>query len=145
MGDEYLEAGAVASDETDGDVTSEIIIAGDDMNTNASGSYTITYDVSDAAAPQLTYTHGQGVATPVEDNTSPVITLNGDASVTIILGDKYLEAGAVASDETDGNITSEIIIAGDNVNTNALGSYTITYDVSDGGQLTVQLTRTVRW
>ena len=74
----------------------------------------------------------------------PVITLNGDTSVTIILGDEYLEAGAVAGDETDGDITSEIIIAGDNVNTNAPGSYTVTYDISDAaGNAAIQLKRTV--
>ena len=42
------------------------------------------------------------------DTTPPVITRNGDAALTIIVGDTYTDAGAVASDNIAGTITGSI-------------------------------------
>ncbi|WP_345278251.1 immunoglobulin-like domain-containing protein, partial [Litoribaculum gwangyangense] len=52
--------------------------------------------------------------------------------------------GATASDNKDGDITANIVIGGDIVNTNIPGSYIITYNVSDAaGNAATQVTRTV--
>ncbi|WP_188407875.1 immunoglobulin-like domain-containing protein, partial [Hyunsoonleella pacifica] len=78
------------------------------------------------------------------DTTPPVITLNGNTSVDVILGNTYNEQGATASDNVDGDISSNIVIAGDTVDTSTLGTYIITYDVSDAaGNAATQVTRTV--
>ena len=45
----------------------------------------------------------------VEDTTIPVITLTGDATVTIEVGSTYTDAGATALDNYDGDITDDIV------------------------------------
>lgn len=47
FGEPYEELGATAIDDVDGDISSLIVIGGDVVNTNVSGSYVITYNVSD--------------------------------------------------------------------------------------------------
>ena len=60
----------------------------------------------------------------------PVIILQGAASVSLEVGTTYTDAGATASDNVDGPITSQIVTVNP-VDTTALGMYTITYNVSD--------------
>ncbi|MEI8130553.1 MAG: immunoglobulin-like domain-containing protein [bacterium] len=82
-------------------------------------------------------------ATPPADTTPPVITLVGDASVSISQGATYTDSGATASDDVDGNITANIHVAG-TVDTTTAGSYTLTYSVSDAaGNPATPVTRTV--
>ncbi len=64
------------------------------------------------------------------DTTKPVITLLGDENVTLTVGDTYIDAGATATDDVDGDITANIKTTSD-VNTSAEGIYTVTYEVSD--------------
>ena len=65
------------------------------------------------------------------DTTPPVITLLGNANMTVEQGDTFTDPGATASDNVDGNITANIVVGGDSVDTNTLGDYVITYDVQD--------------
>lgn len=60
------------------------------------------------------------------DVTPPVITLFG-GSVTVAQGD-YSDPGYSATDDTDGNITSSVIVSG--LGTTP-GNYTLNYNVSD--------------
>jgi hypothetical protein len=74
----------------------------------------------------------------------PVISLNGASTVNLSPGDAYNELGATATDNVDGNISGSIIIGGDTVNTNVLGSYVVTYNVSDAaGNNAVEVIRAV--
>ena len=66
----------------------------------------------------------------VKDTTAPVIALVSDANVTIYSGTSYTDAGATASDNVDGNITSSISVTNP-VDSNTVGTYTVTYSVSD--------------
>ena len=75
----------------------------------------------------VTNTYGQCGSTCV----APVISLTG-TDVTINNGDTYTDAGATASDDEEGDITANIVVGGDSVDTSTDGTYTITYDVSDG-------------
>ena len=79
------------------------------------------------------------------DNINPLITLNGPSTVDHILGSSYIDQGATATDNIDGDISSSIITSGlEEVNINQVGSYTITYNVSDSaGNSATQVTRTV--
>ena len=78
-----------------------------------------------------------------EDSIAPVITLLGDATVSIEVGDTYIDAGATAKDNYDGDITSNIVTVS-NVDTAIVGSYTVTYDVSDAnGNAAATVTRLV--
>lgn len=72
---------------------------------------------------------GGTIVTP--DTTAPVITLLGENPVNLYVGDTYVEAGATAIDDVDGDITSSVIIGGDVVNTSVVGTYVVTYNVSD--------------
>ena len=71
----------------------------------------------------------------------PVITLTGDASVDTPSGSPYTDAGATAVDNIDGDLTP---IATSNVNTAIVGSYTVTYNVTDfAGNEATPVSRTV--
>ena len=78
-----------------------------------------------------------------EGGEAPVITLVGDSEITIEVGMSYVDEGATALDVVDGNLTSDIVIVNP-VDTNTLGVYTITYDVTDSvGNDAIQVTRNV--
>lgn len=72
----------------------------------------------------------------------PVITLNGDETMTIALGEEFNDPGATAVDTTDGDVTDGITATG-TVNTEEAGTYTITYRVTNSNGLTATKTRTV--
>ena len=59
-----------------------------------------------------------------------MLTLNGDESIYVLLHERYVEEGAKATDNCDGDLTSEITISGE-VNTDKEGEYTLTYSVKD--------------
>ena len=64
------------------------------------------------------------------DTVAPVITVLGDNPLQVIVGDDFIDPGVSAIDNRDGNITEDVIISGD-VNTNEIGTYSVTYNVSD--------------
>jgi VCBS repeat-containing protein len=77
------------------------------------------------------------------DSTPPVIALRGSASVTLTIDSQYVDAGATATDAEDGDLTSRIVVTNP-VDTTVLGTYTITYSVSDlSGNAATPVTRTV--
>jgi hypothetical protein len=77
------------------------------------------------------------------DVTPPVISLLGSTPVSIELGSTYTDAGATALDNIDGDITGSIVPTS-TVNTAAVGSYTVTYNVSDAaGNAATPVVRTV--
>lgn len=77
------------------------------------------------------------------DTVKPVITLTGSATVNVVQGNTYNDAGATATDNVDGNITADIVVGG-SVDTNVVGAYQITYNVSDAaGNAADEVTRTV--
>ena len=78
-----------------------------------------------------------------ENNDSePEITLQGNKTITLKVGDTYREQGAKATDEKDGDISSKIQISG-SVNTSRAGTYTITYSVTNSNNKTATVTRTI--
>ena len=76
------------------------------------------------------------------DTTPPVITITGSSSISLNVGDSYTDAGATATDNIDGNLTSSIITSG-TVDTATAGTYTITYSVSDAAGNSTSASRTV--
>jgi hypothetical protein len=63
--------------------------------------------------------------------------------VNLQIDSPYADAGATATDQEDGDITSRIVVT-NAVNTTLLGTYTITYNVSDlSGNAAKPVTRTV--
>ena len=76
------------------------------------------------------------------DRIKPEITIIGDNPTTIEAGNEYIDAGATALDNYDGNITSNISTVNP-VNTNLVGTYTVTYTVTDSSGNSTTVTRTV--
>lgn len=77
------------------------------------------------------------------DKEKPVITLNGDATITLEYASTYNELGAIATDNKDPEIGTKLVIAG-TVNTSIPGTYTITYNATDWAtNIATQITRTV--
>ncbi len=137
----YIDAGATASDNVDGNITANIVTV-NPVDTSVPGDYTVTYNVSDAAgnaAAQMVRT-----VSVIPDIVAPVISLVGPSPVSVLFGENYIDAGATASDNADGNITADIVTV-NLVNTFALGDYTVTYNVSDAaGNAAVEVVRTVK-
>jgi len=78
VGATFIDPGATAMDSVDGNLTSEIVVSGGPVETTMPGSYTLTYNVSDAemnAAVPVTRTLN------VVDTTPPVITVPADLVV----------------------------------------------------------------
>ncbi|MCB0838384.1 MAG: DUF5011 domain-containing protein, partial [Bacteroidetes bacterium] len=78
------------------------------------------------------------------DTIKPVITLLGDNPLDLIQGQTYNEAGATAFDNLEGDISGNIVIDASAVNTNLVGSYSVTYNVSDlAGNAALEVVRVV--
>lgn len=76
------------------------------------------------------------------DVVAPIITLNGLASVEIELNETYIDAGATAIDDIDGQVT----VTDDSataVDTTREGVYTVTYTAQDAAGNIATATRTV--
>ena len=77
------------------------------------------------------------------DQTPPVITLQGDNPIIMVIGQKYEEPGWNAQDNRDGEMTvSNDMIIG-HVNTEIAGTYFLTYTVQDSWGNSASVTRTV--
>ena len=84
------------------------------------------------------------VPDPAVDDTAPVITLNGPDPQYMTAGDDYIEQGASALDDRDGDITDAIVTDTSTLDTTAPGTYQVTYNVSDtAGNAAVEMVRTV--
>ena len=82
----------------------------------------------------------------VQDSTSPVVTLLGASSVEIDIGDTYgtaEDAGATASDNLDGDLTSSIVTTGLPVDSSSASTQSVVYTVTDSQNLSASITRTV--
>jgi endoglucanase Acf2 len=136
-GTAYTEANATAVDTVDGSVA--VVISGT-VGSDA-GVYNLTYTAVDAAgnSAEKTRTVTVTAAEPEPDTVKPVITLNGDASLSLVEGTTYIEAGAIAVDTVDGSVDAVITgTVGSDV-----GIYTLTYTAVDAAGNSAIATRTV--
>ncbi len=127
---EYDEEGYIATDNYDGDITSNVNITNSDN--------IIFYSVKDSSNNE------EKVQREIiyKDIDKPVITLTGSESESIYQYSNYIESGYTAIDNCDGDITSNVIASG-SVDTNVIGKYTINYKVSDSSGNEDSITREV--
>lgn len=76
------------------------------------------------------------------DSVAPVITILGNNPDTTYLNNTWVDAGATAIDNIDGDITNAIIVMG-TVDTATAGTYTIWYKATDAWGNSDSLSRTV--
>ena len=88
----------------------------------------------------LTACGSSGGDSGIDYSTYPVITLNGDAEISLEYGEEYQELGATVSDDVDTDL--EVTISGD-VDSSVLTDYTITYTATDSDGHISTITRTV--
>jgi len=106
------------------------------------GNHIITAVATDLAGNSTTATATIEIY-QARDTTPPVITRLGDAAVTVEAGSVYVDAGATALDDRDGDITASIVTTNP-VNTMETDSYSVAYNVSDAaGNPAAEVTRQV--
>lgn len=104
------------------------------------GTTTVVCTASDSSGNQ---TMGQFDVT-VLDEEAPTITLIGDAAITIDSGPgPYVDPGASAVDNADGDVSASIQIDSSAIDTTTAGTYTVLISATDSSGNAAQLTRTV--
>lgn len=115
---EFEEPGFTAKDNYDGDLTDKVVVDKSDDN--------ITYSVKDSSDNKKVVKR----TIIKEDKSAPLLTLKGNDTMTVILGNKYNEPGYTAVDNCEDDLSSKVKVEGE-VKTNTVGTYTLTYTVSD--------------
>lgn len=124
-------AGVTANDKEDGDLTGQIQVEGS-VDSQRIGLYPLTYKVSDRDNNVTEQVRSVEVY-----SMKPVFS--GVTDTTLELGTAFDPmTGVSAHDEEDGDLTAQIKVNG-SVDSNKVGRYTLTYQVSDSaGQLVTQ-------
>ena len=149
-GGTYIEPGATATDNVDGNITDKIAVT-NKVTGNLMGAFRIVYKVEDSSGNEAIAYRAVIVTTscPDEDspanvvNDLPVITLIGKNSVIINVGSNYVDLGATAYDKVDGDITRKIVTDTSSVKTNVPGIYKVYYSVTNSNGKKASITRTV--
>jgi hypothetical protein len=131
----YVDPGATATDADFGDLTPYITVSGS-VDASTVGGYTLTYSVSNYYT-----TTSVTRAVNVVDTTPAALTLAGSNPMTVEVGGAFVDPGATASDTCAGDLTGSILVSGA-VDAAHVGTYLVTYSVSDGHNTTA-VTRTV--
>nr|WP_241214468.1 immunoglobulin-like domain-containing protein [Vibrio alfacsensis] len=128
-------AGVKASDKEDGDVTSSIVVDGS-VDTNTIGKYILVYSVKDSDNNETKQSRNVEVYSLAPE-------FEGVMDVTIKLGSAFDPmTGVKAIDAEDGDLTSQVRVDG-RVDVNAVGQYTLTYQVTDSANQTSTKVRKV--
>lgn len=100
----YSDSGYTANDTEDGDITANVTSSGT-VDGNTLGMYTLEFSVTDTQDNKVTEIRTVNVV----DTVIPTITLLGSPSMSVNENDIYIDDGATASDNYDGDITYRII------------------------------------
>ena len=130
-GSKYVNENIQVRDNYDGDISDKLVIEASDKK--------VTYSIKDSSGNKSKVVRD----IVYQDNINPVINLNGDRFNYVFLNEGYVDSGAVASDNCDGDISKNIVVNGA-VNTNVVGSYEVTYSVKDSTGNTSSISITVR-
>jgi len=137
----YTDPGATATDnlESNSTITSKLQYSSD-LDITRVGFYKGCYDVTDFYGNRAV-TKCRTIAVKV-DMTPPVLTMLGSTPVNVHVYSSYSDAGATASDNYSGNLTSQIKTVNP-VDTAKVGTYQVVYSVQDFFGFTDTKTRVV--
>ncbi len=102
------------------------------------GVYLITYTAADSSGNKTQKNRSITVVNP----SYPTIELKGSNPTVINLGETYRDAGVIALDKNDGDLTNIVSISS-NVNINRVGSYTVWYKVANSLNKITEVSRKV--
>ena len=128
---EYQEQGYEAHDNYDGNLTDKVII----HKLKDKWIYTVEDSSNNPTAIAREFIY--------EDMEAPTITLQGSSVITVYQNELYQEPGYQAYDNCDGDLTNQVKVSG-TVNTAVLGTYELTYTVSDRAGHLKEETRVIR-
>jgi hypothetical protein len=146
-GSTYTDQGASTDDGSDIVTTINGPNGETSIDTSISGIYTISYNSTDSngnVATEVTRTVIVEAAPPPPDETAPVITLIGQATISIAHGSTYTDQGASTDDGSDIVTTINGPNGETSIDTSISGIYTISYNSTDSnGNVASEVTRTV--
>jgi nicotinamidase-related amidase len=135
IGSAEKRTGVTLYDEATGEPYCIAVVNG--VSTTVAGKCAII-DVSGATTTPVS--SSTPVNSPV-DTTPPVITVMGNNPATVEVGSSYADLGATVTDNVSHNIG--VVTVGDQINTSAPGTYTVTYTATDAAGNSSVSTRTV--
>lgn len=135
----YTDSGATAMDNVDGNITSKIVVTGV-VDTLSVGVYSIIYTVTDSAGNAIT---AQRIVNVTPDVTKPILTLKGSDTIRLEVKNTYTEAGFDAIDNPFGTILDSVVMVTGTVDTTKIGTYVLTYTVTDASGNTSTLQRVI--
>ena len=80
--------------------------------------------------------------TPQPETSILTLNLKGEKQMTVIKGQPFEDPGYTAHDSSEGDLTDKVVVEG-TVDSNTVGTYTITYRVSNSNKAKTERTRTV--
>ena len=130
-GEPYQEEGYIAYDTLDGDLT-------DQVSVRDGGDGFFYYTVTDASGN----TAEERREILYHDGTPPNLFLNGKSEIIVRVGDVFEDPGATAMDNADGDLSDRIQVSG-TVDTSQVGTFTLSYSVTDKAGNTTRSHRTI--
>lgn len=121
--EDFIEPGFKALDEKIGDISEKVLIEKEEINEN---EYNQIYKVEDSNGNVIV----EKRHIILIDEITPNIVLNGNKNIYINVNDEFIDPGANAIDEKDGDISDKIVIEG-NVDISQVGLYILNYKVKD--------------
>ena len=123
----YNDPGVNVTDNVDVTETITPVYDQGDLNIAIADRYTITWSATDAAGNTTSISRD----VVVRDITPPVITVLGDNPFLIDQLETYVDEGATATDNADGDLTPQITDDESDISTLIPGSFKVTYTVTD--------------
>lgn len=108
-----------------------------DYNPATTGNFTVKYNFYNTLTGyNVTY----NVPVTVSDVTRPTVSLKGENNVNVLIGTNYVDEGVNVSDDFDYN---PAVVIDNQVDSSKLGSYSVTYRVTDLSGNKTEIVRTV--